>query len=258
MHEGGVSNTLARGKAPRVEGRGQTNAFSARRRGVCLATWLALLALDKDIVDTSNLVGKSIDDAVVHDSGGFIRTMVDYRRNIVPFIAGFVIAWLLGREFSSTLPSQPLSEEQHRSKFTTQLSNIIYDEAAFTQLSSKIYYEATSPDSLDNTSRRKKYHLNAMPKGNGGLADSDRILLGDIYYNSTSVFGKRNVGTLVSQWYSSIMTLNKRCSSEFGLGESTQIAAYVGVPRYTGEWLLELGLLLPIAPSERAIAFFRH
>lgn len=218
MHEGGVSNTLARGKAPRVEGRGQTNAFSARRRGVCLATWLALLALDKDIVDTSNLVGKSIDDAVVHDSGGFIRTMVDYRRNIVPFIAGFVIAWLLGREFSSTLPSQPLSEEQHRSKFTTQLSNIIYDEAAFTQLSSKIYYEATSPDSLDNTSRRKKYHLNAMPKGNGGLADSDRILLGDIYYNSTSVFGKRNVGMLVSPWYSSIMTLNSDARQNSGSG----------------------------------------
>lgn len=43
----------------------------------------------------------------------------------------------------------------------------------------------------------------------GGLTASDRILLGSIFYNASSVF-------------------------EFGVGESTQIAAYVGVPRYSG------------------------
>jgi hypothetical protein len=44
---------------------------------------------------------------------------------------------------------------------------------------------------------------------NGGLTESDRALLGEVYYNASSVF-------------------------EFGLGESTQIAAHVGVPRYSG------------------------
>jgi hypothetical protein len=46
-------------------------------------------------------------------------------------------------------------------------------------------------------------------KGKGGLLDNDRVLLSRIYYNSDSVF-------------------------EFGLGESTYIAAHVRVPRYSG------------------------
>jgi len=53
---------------------------------------------------------------------------------------------------------------------------------------------------------RREYHLGAA---GGGLTDSDRELLASIYFNSSSVF-------------------------EFGLGESTHIAAYVGVPRYSG------------------------
>lgn len=45
--------------------------------------------------------------------------------------------------------------------------------------------------------------------GGGGLTSNDRILLGNIYSKANSVF-------------------------EFGLGESTAIASYVGVPRYAG------------------------
>lgn len=48
-----------------------------------------------------------------------------------------------------------------------------------------------------------------MPRGTGGLFDTDRTLLADIYSSVNSVF-------------------------EFGLGESTKIAAWVGVPRYVG------------------------
>lgn len=46
-------------------------------------------------------------------------------------------------------------------------------------------------------------------RGTGGLDDDDRMALGELYYNANSVF-------------------------EFGLGESTKIAALTGVPRYSG------------------------
>ena len=59
-------------------------------------------------------------------------------------------------------------------------------------------------------SERIKFDVNEWKySSDGGLTQSDRVLLGDIYYNASSVF-------------------------EFGLGESTQIAAHVGVPRYSG------------------------
>jgi len=59
---------------------------------------------------------------------------------------------------------------------------------------------------------RTEFNVNEWKGKNlssGGLTESDRVLLGSIYYDASSVF-------------------------EFGLGESTQIAAYVGVPRYSG------------------------
>lgn len=51
------------------------------------------------------------------------------------------------------------------------------------------------------------------------MDDADRLTLGDLYYNANSVF-------------------------EYGLGESTLIAAHTGVPRYAGidsdaEWVAQ-------------------
>mmetsp|Transcript_29382 Transcript_29382/g.62408 ORF Transcript_29382/g.62408 Transcript_29382/m.62408 type:complete len:306 (+) Transcript_29382:170-1087(+) len=77
--------------------------------------------------------------------------------------------------------------------------------AIFDQMNNKLYTMATTPVLLN----RKPYTLGAIKNTGGGLDDSDRTLLASIYYNSTSVF-------------------------EFGLGESTHIAAYVGVPRLAG------------------------
>lgn len=57
---------------------------------------------------------------------------------------------------------------------------------------------------------RKKYEVGkSIMRGTGGLSDTDRMLLAEIYSSANSVF-------------------------EFGLGESTKIAAWVGVPRYVG------------------------
>ena len=76
-------------------------------------------------------------------------------------------------------PPQLLCEEEPKTKFS--------------ELSSRMYDEATSP--VHNTGHHEKYHLNATTqKGNGGLVDSVRMLLGDINYNSTSVFGKIKAG----------------------------------------------------------------
>lgn len=65
---------------------------------------------------------------------------------------------------------------------------------------------------------RKRIDLNAFPyKTRGGLADSDRELIADLYFEAESVF-------------------------EYGIGESTMIAAATNLPRYAGidnsaEWI---------------------
>jgi len=68
-------------------------------------------------------------------------------------------------------------------------------------------------DDLNNISGSLKRHsFNVSQwtrKTSGGLEDEDRSLVGELYYNATSLF-------------------------EFGLGESTYIAAETNVPRYTG------------------------
>eukprot|EP00581_Thalassiosira_minuscula_P020120 CAMPEP_0183719400 /NCGR_PEP_ID=MMETSP0737-20130205/12357_1 /TAXON_ID=385413 /ORGANISM="Thalassiosira miniscula, Strain CCMP1093" /LENGTH=270 /DNA_ID=CAMNT_0025949117 /DNA_START=71 /DNA_END=880 /DNA_ORIENTATION=+ len=63
--------------------------------------------------------------------------------------------------------------------------------------------------SFFGANNRKPYALGDVKETQGGLRETDRLLLGKLYYNAKSVF-------------------------EFGLGESTHIAAHVGVPRYSG------------------------
>jgi len=120
--------------------------------------------------------------------------MVNYRRNILPFIAGFGLASLLGGVFFGSYSMYQEAGESIRDAPQTPQTpppQRIFEEpkSKFNELASRMYDEATSP--INNTGHRKKYHLKAMRKGTGGLADSDRMLLGDIYYNSTSVCGKR-------------------------------------------------------------------
>mmetsp|Transcript_12054 Transcript_12054/g.17567 ORF Transcript_12054/g.17567 Transcript_12054/m.17567 type:complete len:321 (+) Transcript_12054:219-1181(+) len=76
----------------------------------------------------------------------------------------------------------------------------------FVMIQNQLYKKATAHV---NTPRRKEFTLSDWSRGTGGLLDSDRLLLGELYRNASSVF-------------------------EFGLGESTKIAALVGVPRYAG------------------------
>lgn len=76
----------------------------------------------------------------------------------------------------------------------------------FDQAQDMLYTKAVKPVL---NSDRKKFTLQGWNGDNGGLQDNDRLLLGELYYNAQSVF-------------------------EFGLGESTKIAAHVGVPRYAG------------------------
>jgi hypothetical protein len=75
----------------------------------------------------------------------------------------------------------------------------------FDVIKETLYKEASK--AAKNT--RKKFTLDGWERGTGGLDDDDRLVLGELYYNATSVF-------------------------EYGLGESTRIAAATGVPRYSG------------------------
>lgn len=133
-------------------------------------------------------------DRAVGSTAEAARTMVNYRRNILPFIAGFGLASLLGGVFFGSYSMYQEAGESIRDAPQTPQTpppQRIFEEpkSKFNELASRMYDEATSP--INNTGHRKKYHLKAMRKGTGGLADSDRMLLGDIYYNSTSVCGKR-------------------------------------------------------------------
>lgn len=79
-------------------------------------------------------------------------------------------------------------------------------KTAFDEIHQIVYKEAISPPHLSN---RNKFSLEGWKRGTGGLDDADRKALGDLYYSASSVF-------------------------EYGLGESTLIAAHTGVPRYAG------------------------
>ena len=95
---------------------------------------------------------------------------------------------------------------------TSTLSSSLFDEAA-----QHLFEIATSSttNTLSSVSERKEFPIDvkewkAMKLTTaGGLSDNDRIALGKIYGTANSIF-------------------------EYGLGESTSIAAYVGVPRYSG------------------------
>lgn len=77
----------------------------------------------------------------------------------------------------------------------------------FDKMHKKLHNAAAVPN---HNVERKKYEVGvSMRRGTGGLFDTDRTLLAEIYSSVDSVF-------------------------EFGLGESTKIAAWVGVKRYVG------------------------
>lgn len=84
--------------------------------------------------------------------------------------------------------------------------------SVFDVISASLYEEAVqpAPRPVDTRlSRRRNFTLDGWERGTGGLDDDDRLALGSLYLNAESVF-------------------------EFGLGESTLIAASVSVPRYAG------------------------
>lgn len=100
----------------------------------------------------------------------------------------------------------------------------------FDVMQEKLYKAAISTGKDDSTTtesnrnntpnlrqERPTFTLEGWERGTGGLLDADRMILAELYTNANSVF-------------------------EFGLGESTKIAAHVGVPRYAGvdsdaEWV---------------------
>ena len=104
----------------------------------------------------------------------------------------------------SWLDSRTLNDQLER-----VISGTVFDE-----LYEEVYYDTIniSTGTIELPSSRNNFNVNEWEGkviSSGGLMKSDRVLLGSIYYNAISVF-------------------------EFGLGESTRIAAYVGVPRYSG------------------------
>jgi len=81
-------------------------------------------------------------------------------------------------------------------------------QSKFDTISHETFQKAVATKKSD--SPRKPFVLDSnWERGGGGLDDADRQTIGDLYYKASSVF-------------------------EFGLGESTLIAAATQVPRYAG------------------------
>lgn len=113
----------------------------------------------------------------------------------------------------SQLQSKPTTEAPCR-QVRFFLRTITKEDAslnAFTKAVdfSTIQVEKESIPYGNHAERLKAFRLKQHPKGSGGLSDSNRLELAKLYANVNSVF-------------------------EFGLGESTLIAATVNVPRYSG------------------------
>lgn len=82
-----------------------------------------------------------------------------------------------------------------------RISPTTQNRGLFDEMHNKLYNIANKPVVLP----RRQYKLGDVKETGGGLQDSDRELLGSLYYNASSVF-------------------------EFGLGESTEIAGEFYVP----------------------------
>ena len=98
-----------------------------------------------------------------------------------------------------------ISKEEKEPARESSKSSLV---SKFDEIRQMLYKKAISTSSKSSTNRTK-FSLEGWNETNGGLDDADRITLGELYYNAESVF-------------------------EFGLGESTLIAASTGVPRYSG------------------------
>jgi hypothetical protein len=120
------------------------------------------------------------------------------------------ISILISANFTTLLPSLSSSS----------LSLSLFDKAAqhlfeIATSSSTTATTTTTTSSSSSSKTRKEFpaDINEWKAMNlttlGGLTDNDRLAVGKIYSNTNSIF-------------------------EYGLGESTSIAAYVNVPRYSG------------------------
>jgi len=122
----------------------------------------------------------------------------------------------------TSISAATISSSLHEEDSSTAIIDAGGDTAALTktavfdEIRQIVYKEAIAPPS---SQQRNKFSLEGWERGTGGLDDEDRLTLGDLYYNAGSVF-------------------------EYGLGESTLIAAHTGVPRYAGidsdaEWVAQ-------------------
>ena len=106
---------------------------------------------------------------------------------------------------SNTLYSQKTTKQDNGAAVPASESSASPSSSKFDIIKETLYKKASQP--AKNT--RKKFTLEGWERGTGGLDDDDRLVLGELYYNAASVF-------------------------EYGLGESTRIAAATEVPRYSG------------------------
>jgi len=158
-------------------------------------------------------------DTVLHIANGFRALQTEHPKSKImknsnsnPNLNTALLLLLIGISLIDTM------RKQSNEVWTNSTNNVEYGQVASTRtnsnsnskfdfVSKQLYEKAIAPVNGDN---RNRFVLDDnWKRGNGGLDDDDRKTIGNLYYKASSVF-------------------------EFGMGESTLIAATVKVPRYAG------------------------
>ena len=111
------------------------------------------------------------------------------------------------RKQSNEVLTMSTNNMEYGQVLSTRTNSNSNSNSKFDFISKQLYEKAIVPANGDN---RNQFVLDDnWKRGTGGLDDEDRKTIGNLYYKASSVF-------------------------EFGMGESTLIAATVKVPRYAG------------------------
>lgn len=125
--------------------------------------------------------------------------------------------------------STSIDDDESSLLLRSSRANMLGFDSAFQVAYDEVIYDSETSCRSKSDSHcyhRQRVDFSDFPfKSRGGLTDSDRQLIADLYYGAESVF-------------------------EFGIGESTEIAAMTNLPRYAGvdssaEWISTAQLQAP-------------
>lgn len=159
------------------------------------------------IVYQSNIIMKYYQNTMINDNNTDLAQYEEERTQIRKDLRHCEMKLLQkSSDHNSTTTTNSSSSSTSSSSAAAASSSDGAVVSQFDIIAKTLYDQATRPKIVEE---RQRFSLEGWSRGSGGLDDQDRLALGELYFHANSVF-------------------------EFGLGESTYIAAKVSVPRYAG------------------------